>query len=543
MSNVVIVAIPRQDDYVWKISSEKKPHMTLCFLGDSAPLLPIFEFVSHAVETMRFGPFGLDVDFRGVLGPDEADVLFFRKDWSIKKIAEFRTQLLKDNTIRKAYESVTQYPMWTPHLTLGYPETPANEDNRDYPGIQWVEFDKIAVWDGDFEGPEIQLEHNFDDAMEVSMSVQAGEEFIRHYGVKGMKWGQRKDRGGEMGKRKGIQKFIDPQGHKLRSDVIKSVAGTVFLPIAPLTIAADIRLYRGAGRGAKALVKKKEQDRFAKKAMSPKNFVKIHNGAVPEMNRISAQLASKYPDLSKPGAKAAYDAAYLAAMRNAYQKSANTIGNRSGTHHLDVQFKSDVDFVIRARGGPPKKKHTAAHADVPDEEIITEIPGKFVRDADGYIVKVTFGASHDVMSLGEAFIMHHGVKGMKWGVRKNRTAPAARATTATSHVSRNRLAKTRVKAGGGQNHPATDDAIKAALVKQKLRKSGHAALSNAELQELATRLNLEVQVQQLIAKAPKTPVEAVKAQVKKDPIGSAKTTVRVGKDAHKFVQKTRAKRR
>lgn len=327
MSNVVIVAIPKQDDYVWKISSEKKPHMTLCFLGDSAPLLPIYEFVAHAVETMRLGPFMLDVDFRGVLGPDEADVLFFRKDWSIKRIAEFRTQLLKDNTIRTAYESVTQYPMWTPHLTLGYPETPANEDNRDFPGINWVDFDKIAVWDGDFEGPEIQLEHNFDDAMEVSMSVQAGEEFIRHYGV----------------------------------------------------------------------------------------------------------------------------------------------------------------------------------------------------------------------------------KGMKWGVRNKRPAPAARATTATSVVSRNRLAKTRVKAGGGQNHPATDDAIKAALAKQKLKKSGHAALSNTELQELALRLDLETRVEQLIKRAPKTPVEAVKAHVKeefkKDPVGTTKKGVKIAKDTprvasnvHRVIKKGRARR-
>lgn len=543
MSNVVIVAIPKQDDYVWKISSEKKPHMTLCFLGDSAPLLPIYEFVAHAAETMRLTPFMLDVDFRGVLGPDEADVLFFRKDWAIKRIADFRQQLLKDNTIRTAYESVTQYPMWTPHLTLGYPETPANEDDRDYPGINWVDFDKIAVWDGDFEGPEIQLEHNFDDAMEVSMSVQAGEQFIRHYGVKGMKWGQRKDRGGEMGKRKGVQKFLDPQGHKLQSDVIKSLAGTVFAPLHIVTWPADVRLIRGGIRGAGAKIKDSEKKRFAKKAMSPKNFVQIHNGAIPEMNKISAQLAKKYPDLSQPGAKAAYDKAYLGAMRTAYQNSAKKIGNKSGTHHLEVEFKSDVDFLIRARGGPPAKKRVA-HADAADEVITVEIPGKLVRASSGHIVGVTFtGMAHSAMELGEAFVMHSGVKGMKWGVRKDRPAPAARAATGASHVSRNRLAKTRVKAAGGQNHPATDDAIKAAIVKQKLKKSGHASLTNSELQELATRLNLEVQVQQLISKAPKTPVEAVKAQVKKDPVGSAKTTIKVSKDVHKVIKKAQGRRR
>ena len=34
MSNLVIVAIPDENDRVWKVSSEKIPHMTLLFLGD-----------------------------------------------------------------------------------------------------------------------------------------------------------------------------------------------------------------------------------------------------------------------------------------------------------------------------------------------------------------------------------------------------------------------------------------------------------------------------------------------------------------------------
>ncbi len=193
MSNLVIVAIPNKDDYVWKLSSEKVPHMTICFLGDVAdqPVLKIYEFLQHAVDIMQLQPFGAEVDFRGTLGPDEADVLFFRKNWGLKKVTEFRDALLKDANIRKGYDSVTQYPLWTPHLTMGYPETPAKEDTRDFPGTRWVDFDKIALWTGDFEGPEIQLEFN-DDMMEVAMSVRQGEEFISHHGVKGMKWGQRK---------------------------------------------------------------------------------------------------------------------------------------------------------------------------------------------------------------------------------------------------------------------------------------------------------------------------------------------------------------
>lgn len=197
MGNLAIVAIPREDDYVHKISSEKVPHCTLLFLGDSEgkSAARIANFVEHAVGICAIGPFGLTVDHRGELGPDKADVLFFKKSWASRRLEEFRGQLLQNNEIRDAYDSVTQYPEFTPHLTLGYPRTPAREDKRDYPGFHWIEFDRIAVWTGNYEGPEFRLEYDYnDDLAEVAMSQPAerGREFLEHYGVKGMKWGVRR---------------------------------------------------------------------------------------------------------------------------------------------------------------------------------------------------------------------------------------------------------------------------------------------------------------------------------------------------------------
>lgn len=197
MGTLAIVAVPREDDYIWKISSEKVPHCTICFLGEAEgkPVNRIAAFVEHAVRTTAIGPFGLTVDYRGELGPDKADVLFFKKSWSGRRLEEFRGQLLQNNEIRDAYESVPQYDEWTPHLTLGYPETPAKEDKRDYPGFHWIEFDRIAVWTGNYEGPEFRLEYDYDDHLaEVAMSTSAerGRDFLEHFGVKGMKWGVRR---------------------------------------------------------------------------------------------------------------------------------------------------------------------------------------------------------------------------------------------------------------------------------------------------------------------------------------------------------------
>jgi 2'-5' RNA ligase len=189
MSKLVVVALPREDDYVHKISSEKEPHCTILFLGEGAgkPVNDIASFVAHAVSFAELEPFGLSVDYRGVLGEDEADVVFFKEDYCCRRLAEFRSHLLKDPQIRDAYDSVDQFDGWTPHLTLGYPETPAHKDQRDHPGIHWVEFDRIALWTEDSEGYEFRLDYNYNDLMEVSMSA------LSHYGVKGMRWGVRKD--------------------------------------------------------------------------------------------------------------------------------------------------------------------------------------------------------------------------------------------------------------------------------------------------------------------------------------------------------------
>lgn len=84
---------------------------------------------------------------------------------------------------------------------------------------------------------------------------------------------------------------------------------------------------------------------------------------------------------------------------------------------------------------------------------------------------------------------HHGVKGMKWGIRRDRSAAAVTATGRT-----NRRGRTRIKVKGGQGHPAHNDAIAAKIVAQKLKKSGSDTLSNEELKTLATRLNLERQI-------------------------------------------------
>ena len=206
MSSLVIVAIPAEDDYVHKISSEKVPHMTLLFLGEDAMkiknLSKIISFVEHAANTSLLR-FSLDVDRRGELGPEKADVLFFSKTvWSgLETVKEYRSNLLKEPNIRTAYDSTEQFSEWMPHLTLGYPDTPAKEDDRDYPGINYVSFDRIAVWFGDYEGVEFPLKrYSLEAEMAMSDSTKGRvDSFLSHFGVKGMKWGVRRSQAQRVG--------------------------------------------------------------------------------------------------------------------------------------------------------------------------------------------------------------------------------------------------------------------------------------------------------------------------------------------------------
>jgi 2'-5' RNA ligase len=565
VSNLVIVAIPDENDRVWKVSSEQVPHMTLLFLGDVGQvnnLETIVQFVQHAATT-TLSRFYLPVDKRGELGDDPelgpADVLFFKKGrYDYKAIRDFRAALLQENNIRTAYDSAQQFDgPWVPHLTLGYKNRPAKpEDNNDYPFYD-VSFNKIAVWTDNYDGPSFDLKDFWDEydaletvPMDVAMSAisrrpavyddpemnhvaNQGAAFLAHYGVKGMKWGVRKTTAEEGGKREGIQAFLDPQGHELHRDVTKAAIGVLVPVVAPLTWPAQIRLIRGGVRAGQARELHSQERKFAENAMSPRNFASIHNGAVKSINRDLEDIHKKYEgkDLTKDKkSRESYDSEVLSSMQQHYTSSANSIVNRGNTMHLDVEFKNDGrDFVIHAKQGPgtpmaqptpkPKAKlKTVAHAatvprdlatsaaDLADEEITVEITGKLKRDANGFITGFDFdnldsesAAAHTALGatlvteiLGVP-IEHYGVKGMRWGVRRESSV------TSESHADSGLVRRqAKVRTTGGEGHQPHEDAIQVARAQQKLKKSGVAALSNNELRNVRDRVQLEEQVKGLM---------------------------------------------
>lgn len=108
------------------------------------------------------------------------------------------------------------------------------------------------------------------------------------------------------------------------------------------------------------------------------------------------------------------------------------------------------------------------------------------------------------MDKATLFLAHHGIKGMKWGVRKGGSSGPSEVKVKTGSTL---TGKAKIKTSGGSKHPPHADAVAARVVQQKLARSGTHSLSNHEIQTLVNRHNLEQQV----ARVPKKSSAASKA--------------------------------
>ncbi len=458
-NNLVIVAIPAADDSVWKVSSEKIPHLTLLFLGDAennTKINEIFKFVWHAANVSEHGPFYMDVDRRDILGDDNADVIHFRKGWDGKWVTQFRNQLLQHPDIRTAYDSVEQFPEWRPHLTLGYPETPAHEDKIPDHGLNCVRFDRIAVWIGNYEGPEFRLEwpeREEDVAIAYSEAGEAAVADILHFGTKGMRWGVRKTNSQ-------FQKSLE----------LREKGG-----VGP----------NGTGPTTRKQFKQVRKGGELNQVVTSKVMTQTNQSSKKDLDNLRKRPEFQNINYVDSNGKAQFDVPKF----KKYEKEVAKIWTGHLTKTVE-KYEFDVDLTGPGwRLIPKTVKHST-------QETLLLKP---ILDKDGYIVSVELG--EDELVQADEFIdelLHFGTKGMRWGVRNKREMPTPVVPVAVSKVPQSPRRKTKIETEGGENHPASDDAIAVAVAKTKLQKSGPAALSNKELQAVANRVELEARVKRAV---------------------------------------------
>lgn len=296
------------------------------------------------------------------------------------------------------------------------------------------------------------------------MKVDAGseafvEEYLEHFGVKGMRWGLRRS----------------PEAKAAR---------------------AQKKEARKASRAAKREERRKRFEahmdkKFEDKANDIDTKIELHNRAGDlmdskgDIDRINAK--SEYVQAAERGLLLKDDhpvtQKYLKEYTDTYMQRLNEAAkdmgtNWSGTREYTVEPGSDslLGFKVKTKA--------VQHADDPASFRV-----EFIKDEDGMIID--FDIVEEALAQGALatlnVLKHYGVKGMRWGQRSVRTP-----------VSVSQKGK-KLKAKGGQAQPAHSDAIRKASIGRQKKKSGTNSLSDKQLKDYANRLELEQRVRRLEA--------------------------------------------
>lgn len=160
-TGAVVVLLPTADDAERLALNDAEPadrlHVTLAWLGDTddgpAPAVEFDEAVAQVTEAVAgTGPVEADAFAWAVFNPDSderdpATVVLVQSDG----VADVH------DAVRGAVDDASSFPVWFPHLTLGY-ELPALTDEQVTARMGTVRFDRVRVAYGDEQTAEIPLE-------------------------------------------------------------------------------------------------------------------------------------------------------------------------------------------------------------------------------------------------------------------------------------------------------------------------------------------------------------------------------------------------
>lgn len=273
--------------------------------------------------------------------------------------------------------------------------------------------------------------------------------FLEHHGVKGMKWGVRKDRLGvgsldmKVNRHDAVPVTLQSSPFQKRpdQDTLNAQHKDTFAVLH--SIDSHLRTQASADT---------YNNEVARRLTSVKNPSSLK---VKDMDAIMSESFSTTltKHLEKAGASGITVKSYLS--------------EDGHTFHYALGDKKTVDGYLRTI-----RKNRIAHADLDNAPLMT-LTVEFLMNDDGTpngfnVVESKISDSPLAHSIDE-IISHFGIKGMKWGVRR-----------------------TKQQLGYTSSGDASPDAIRAKEALTKIRKTGSvSSVSNADLEHLNKRLNLE----------------------------------------------------
>ena len=306
---------------------------------------------------------------------------------------------------------------------------------------------------------------------------EVGADFIQHYGVKGMRWGVRRD----------LKKL---RTSKEREDYLNE---------------KDKKWIEKVNTKPKiAQVSRRTQARFRREVLKPLN-----------------QQYSWKDQTFSPSKKRAYEAQVKAGMQDILEQEIFRAHKYSPTRTKEVAFEPQRDGTYKAviaqrsnaklakqgnsivksdarraraeaRAAERARKAAAKHADEPED--LDELYDDFFMilevDENGMITDIRNPAGDDLAQAEEveSFLQHYGTKGMRWGVRKDRST-GRRVGSPTAGTSKARRPPT-TKPGTKKSPPKkpyefSDDELNALIKRMELEKRYSTLKAERRLAEMS----------------------------------------------------------
>lgn len=306
---------------------------------------------------------------------------------------------------------------------------------------------------------------------------EVGADFIQHYGVKGMKWGVRRD----------LKRL---RTSKEREDYLNE---------------KDKKWIEKVNTKPKiAQVSRRTQARFRREVLKPLN-----------------QEYSWKDQTFSPSKKRAYEARVKAGMQDILEQEIFRAHKYSPTRTKEVAFEPQRDGTYKAvivqrsnaklakqgnsivksdarraraeaRAAERARKAAVKHADEPED--LDELYDDFFMilevDENGAITDIRNPAGDDLAQAEEveSFLQHYGTKGMRWGVRKDRST-GRRVGSPTAGTSKARRQPT-TKSGTKKSPPKkasefSDDELNALIKRMELEKRYSTLKAERRLAEMS----------------------------------------------------------